>query len=123
MKLRYKILSGFGIFLAIAITSLAIALSYSATCESVPAVTGSSETMKAVVSRCYGSPDILEFADIEKPVPAENEVLVKVAAASVNPLDWHYMRGSPYLVRLVSGIGAPKDASMGVDFAGTVAAS
>jgi NADPH:quinone reductase-like Zn-dependent oxidoreductase len=122
VKLRYKIASGFGIFLAIAITSLAIALSYSTACETVPAVSGSSETMKAVVSRCYGSPDILSFADIEKPVPAENEVLVKVAAASVNPLDWHHMRGSPYLMRLGSGIGAPKDASMGVDFAGTVAA-
>ena len=78
--------------------------------------------MKAIVYRCYGSPDVLEFEDIEKPTPANGEVLVKVVAASVNPLDWHFMRGSPYIMRLGSGLGAPNDASMGVDFAGTVEA-
>jgi NADPH:quinone reductase-like Zn-dependent oxidoreductase len=122
VKLRYKILSSCGIVLAIAIASLAIALSYNAECGSAPAVSGGSETMKAVVYRCYGSPDVLAIENIEKPVPADNEVLVKIVAASVNPLDWHYMRGSPYIMRLGSGIGAPTDTSMGVDFAGTVAA-
>jgi NADPH:quinone reductase-like Zn-dependent oxidoreductase len=78
--------------------------------------------MKAIVYRCYGSPDVLEFEDVEKPTPADNEVLVKVHAASVNPLDWHYMRGSPYIMRLGSGLGAPKDSRLGVDFAGTVEA-
>ncbi|MCH8228294.1 MAG: NAD(P)-dependent alcohol dehydrogenase, partial [Proteobacteria bacterium] len=78
--------------------------------------------MKAIVYRCYGSPDVLEFEDIEKPTPADDEVLVKVVAASVNPLDWHYMRGSPYIMRLLAGLGAPNDARMGVDFAGTVEA-
>jgi len=78
--------------------------------------------MKAIVFRCYGSPDVLQFEDIEKPTPADDEVLVKVVAASVNPLDWHYMRGSPYLMRLGSGLGAPKSTSMGVDFSGTVEA-
>ena len=78
--------------------------------------------MKAVVYRCYGSSDVLEYGDVEKPVPLANEVLVRVHAAAVNPLDWHYMRGSPYLMRLGSGIGAPKDVRMGVDFAGTVEA-
>jgi NADPH:quinone reductase-like Zn-dependent oxidoreductase len=78
--------------------------------------------MKGIVYRCYGSPDVLEFEDIEKPIPADDEVLVKVHAASVNPLDWHYMRGSPYIMRLGSGVGAPKRTSMGVDFAGTVEA-
>ncbi|MGI9248255.1 MAG: NAD(P)-dependent alcohol dehydrogenase [Woeseiaceae bacterium] len=76
--------------------------------------------MKAVVYRCYGSPEVLEYVDVEKPVPLDDEVLVKVHAASVNPLDWHYMRGSPYLMRLGSGLGAPNDSSMGVDFAGVV---
>ncbi|MFQ6006823.1 MAG: NAD(P)-dependent alcohol dehydrogenase [Woeseia sp.] len=78
--------------------------------------------MKAIVYRCYGSPDVLEIEDIERPSPADNEVLVKVHAASINPLDWHYMRGSPYIMRLGSGLGTPKDSSLGVDFAGTVEA-
>ncbi len=76
--------------------------------------------MKAIVYRCYGSPDVLGYEDVKKPTPADDEVLIKVVAASVNPLDWHYMRGSPYIMRLMSGLGAPKETSMGVDFAGTV---
>jgi NADPH:quinone reductase-like Zn-dependent oxidoreductase len=63
---------------------------------------------------------VLNVEDIEKPVPADNEVLVKVRAASANPLDWHYMRGEPYLMRGDSGLGAPKVPRFGVDFAGTV---
>ncbi|MCH8308244.1 MAG: NAD(P)-dependent alcohol dehydrogenase [Proteobacteria bacterium] len=78
--------------------------------------------MKAIVYRCYGSPDVLEFEDVDKPTPADDEVLVKVHAAAVNPLDWHYMRGSPYIMRLGVGLGAPTRTSMGVDFAGTVEA-
>ena len=122
MKLRYKVTGGILIFLAVAISSLALVLSHTSTCGPAPAVSGETELMKAIVYRCYGSPDVLEFEDVEKPTPADNEVLVKVHAASVNPLDWHYMRGSPYLIRLGSGLGAPKDSRMGVDFAGTVEA-
>jgi NADPH:quinone reductase-like Zn-dependent oxidoreductase len=120
MKLRYKVTGGILIFLAVAISSLALVLSHTSACGPAPAVSGETELMKAIVYRCYGSPDVLEFEDVEKPTPADNEVLVKVHAASVNPLDWHYMRGSPYLMRLGSGLGAPKDSRMGVDFAGTV---
>ena len=76
--------------------------------------------MTAAIYRCYGSPDVVEVTEVVKPVPADNEVLVKVQAASVNPLDWHYMRGSPYLMRLSAGLGSPDDVRMGVDFAGTV---
>jgi NADPH:quinone reductase-like Zn-dependent oxidoreductase len=76
--------------------------------------------MKAVVRRCYGPPDVLALEDLEKPVPADNQVLVKVRAASVNPLDWHYMRGNPYLMRLDAGFGAPTNPSLGVDYAGVV---
>jgi NADPH:quinone reductase-like Zn-dependent oxidoreductase len=79
-------------------------------------------TMKAIVARCYGSPEVLEFAKVEKPTAANDEVLVKIHAAAVNPLDWHFMRGSPYLMRLMSGVGSPKYTSVGVDFAGTVEA-
>jgi len=122
MKLRYKVTGGILIFLAVAISSLALVLGHTSACGPAPAVFGETELMKAIVYRCYGSPDVLEFEDVEKPTPADNEVLVKVHAASVNPLDWHYMRGSPYLMRLGSGLGAPKDSRMGVDFAGTVEA-
>jgi len=122
MKLRYKVAGGILIFLAVAISSLALVLSHNSACGSAPAVSDEAELMKAIVYRCYGSPDVLELEDVEKPTPADDEVLVKVHAASVNPLDWHYMRGSPYLMRLGSGLGAPKDSRMGVDFAGTVEA-
>lgn len=120
MKLRYKISGGILIFLGVAISSLALVLSHNSACGLASAVSDDRELMKAIVYRCYGSPDVLRFEDVEKPTPADDEVLVKVHAASVNPLDWHYMRGSPYIVRLGSGLGAPNGTSMGVDFAGTV---
>ena len=122
MKLRYKIVNGILIFFAVAIVSLALVISHTSACEPPPAVADGTERMKAVVYRCYGSPDVLEYADVEKPTPEDNEVLVKVRAASVNPLDWHYMRGSPYLMRLGAGLSSPDDSRLGVDFAGTVEA-
>ncbi len=78
--------------------------------------------MKAVVYRCYGSADVLRLEEIAKPQPRANELLVKVRAASVNPLDWHFMHGTPFIVRLDAGIGKPKDIRLGVDFSGTVEA-
>ena len=123
MKLRYKILSGILIFLVIAVSSLGLILSHNTACEPAPVVSDEAELMKAIVYRCYGSPDVLKLEDVEKPTPADNEVLVKVHAASVNPYDWHFMRGSPYFMRLLAGLGAPDDPSMGVDFSGTVEAA
>ena len=67
-------------------------------------------------------PTFSKSEDIEKPTPTDNEVLVKVHAASVNPLDWHYMRGKPYLMRMEAGVGTPSNPRLGVDFAGTVEA-
>ncbi len=122
MKLRYKIAGGILIFLGVAISSLALVLSHNSACEPASTFSGETELMKAIVYRCYGSTDVLEFEDVEKPAPADDEVLVKVVAASVNPLDWHFMRGTPYLLRLMSGLGAPDDTGLGVDFAGTVEA-
>jgi NADPH:quinone reductase-like Zn-dependent oxidoreductase len=78
--------------------------------------------MKAVVYRDYGPPDVLGLEEVAKPVPAENEVLVRVRAASVNPYDWHFMRGEPYLLRLGAGLGRPKIQRLGADVAGEVEA-
>ena len=122
MKLRYKVASGILIVLLVAISSLALVLSHNSDCGPAPVVSADAELMKAITYRCYGSTDVLEFADVAKPQPADNEVLIKVVAASVNPLDWHFMRGTPYFMRLMSGLGAPNDTGVGVDFAGKVEA-
>lgn len=121
MKLRYKIINSFLAVLGLAIVALAITVGYSSDCESVASGTNGSSTMKAVIRRCYGGPEALEFVDVEKPQPGPKDILVRVEAAAVNPLDYHYMRGSPYLMRLAIGIGKPNDSRMGVDFAGVVA--
>src|SRR5438874_5858953 len=79
--------------------------------------------MKAVVYTNYGSPDVLEIRDIKKPTPNDDQVLVKVRAASLNPLDWHFMEGTPYIMRaLGAGLRKPKDPRLGVDLAGEVEA-
>lgn len=122
MKLRYKIANGILLFLAIFITVLGLVLGHTADCEPAPEVATGTELMKAAVARCYGSPEVIEIADVARPTPEDDEVLVKVLAASVNPLDWHYMRGTPYFMRLGSGLSAPNSSRMGVDFAGTVEA-
>jgi NADPH:quinone reductase-like Zn-dependent oxidoreductase len=122
MKLRYKIPLGILAVFAILLLSLMLTVSYTADCPSDNPATAMSSTMKAARYFCYGSPEVVEYGDVSKPVPAADELLVKVHAASVNPLDWHFMRGSPFIMRLVAGIGAPDDGAMGVDFAGTVEA-
>ena len=76
--------------------------------------------MKAIRITKYGSPDVLELAEVEKPTPKDNQVLVKVFAASANPLDWHKMRGEPVIARLAQGFFKPKDPRMGADIAGVV---
>ncbi|MFF5475862.1 NAD(P)-dependent alcohol dehydrogenase [Streptomyces sp. NPDC012935] len=78
--------------------------------------------MKAVIQDRYGSADVLEFRDIDRPVPAADEVLVRVHAASVNALDWHFMRGDPLIGRGMMGLRRPKARVRGRDFAGTVEA-
>jgi NADPH:quinone reductase-like Zn-dependent oxidoreductase len=79
--------------------------------------------IKAYFYRDYGSPDVLRLEEIEKPVPSDDQVLVRVRAASVNPLDWHYMEGTPYIVRALDfGLLKPKVPRLGVDMAGQVEA-
>src|SRR5262249_31550634 len=78
--------------------------------------------MKAIVHHSYGSPDVLKCEEVEKLTAGDNEVLMKVRAASVNPLDWHFMRGTPYLMRMQTGLRKPKITRLGVDVAGQVEA-
>lgn len=79
-------------------------------------------TMKTIVYHEYGSPAVLELRDIDGPVVTDDGVLVRVQAASVNPIDWHTMTGTPYLMRMDGGLRKPKSETLGVDFAGTVEA-
>jgi NADPH:quinone reductase-like Zn-dependent oxidoreductase len=78
--------------------------------------------MKAIVYQEFGSPDILRCEEIDKPIPGDNEVLIKVRAASVNPLDWKLVKGGPFIVRLLLELGKPKIKRPGVDVAGQVEA-
>jgi NADPH:quinone reductase-like Zn-dependent oxidoreductase len=109
-----------GLFVAGA--AFAWALSHESPCGPAPTLTTGAATMKAVARRCYGSPAVLSLEDVEKPVPKGNELLVKVHASSINPADWHFVRGEPYVIRLDFGLGAPKNPRIGIDFAGTVEA-
>jgi NADPH:quinone reductase-like Zn-dependent oxidoreductase len=78
--------------------------------------------MKAAVYTRYGPPDVVQISDVEKPVPNDNEVLIKIRAASVNPLDWHFIRGAPHILRIGAGLRKPKVTRLGVDLAGQVVA-
>ena len=78
--------------------------------------------MKAIVYYKYGSPDVLELKEVEKPNPRDHEVLVKIYAASANAADWHLMRAEPFLARLENGLLKPKNTKLGADVAGRVEA-
>ena len=90
--------------------------------QAVPLWSWKANHMKAIVYYKCGSPEVLRCEEIEKPVPNDDEVLIKVRAASVNPLDWRLMRGGPYIVRILFGLGKPKLKRPGVDVAGQVEA-
>ena len=76
--------------------------------------------MKAIVYSSYGPPDVLRLEDIPKPAPGDDDVVMRVRASTVNPADWHFMRGTPYLIRLMSGLRKPKITQLGIDVAGEV---
>ena len=78
--------------------------------------------MKAIVQSKYGPPEVLKLKEIQKPSPGDHEVLVNIHAASVNPLDWHFMRANPFFMRAVSGAFRPKHKILGADISGRVAA-
>ncbi len=123
MKWIVRILLAVVALAAVALSALAFTISRTEQCGPPPAAEVAGESMRAVRYRCYGAPEeVLELAQLERPQPGPEELLVRVHRAAVNPLDWHYMRGSPYFMRLQSGLGRPDDTRLGVDFAGTVVA-
>jgi NADPH:quinone reductase-like Zn-dependent oxidoreductase len=107
--------------LVLAIAGFALAISHDSPCPS-PLMVDSPDPMQAIHYPCYGGPSVLRLELTAKPTLEDDMLLVKVHAASVNPLDWHYLRGEPYLMRMEVGLGAPRDPRLGVDFSGTVEA-
>jgi len=85
-----------------------------------PTLLKSGQRMQAVLYHEYGSPAVLHLENTEKPLPDANQVLIKVQAAAANPLDWHHMRGVPYVIRMGTGWRRPVDTRLGVDVSGTV---
>jgi NADPH:quinone reductase-like Zn-dependent oxidoreductase len=122
MTLRKKILSVVLLLIVGTLAVLAVMLSHDAPCGAAQPLPVNKPSMKAAVYRCYGSPDVVKLESVSKPTLEDDRMLVKIHAASVNPLDWHYMRGKPYFMRVASGMGTPEDIRLGVDFAGTVEA-
>ncbi len=86
------------------------------------AIAAGTQTMKAITYCDYGSPDVLRVEEIQKPIPADDQALIRVRAASINPYDWHFLEGTPYIMRLESGLRKPKKRQLGVDYAGVVEA-
>lgn len=78
--------------------------------------------MKAIIQDRYGASDVLSLSDLDIPIPREEEVLVRVRAAAINALDWHYLRGDPYIGRVALGWRGPRKRVRGRDFAGVVEA-
>ena len=78
--------------------------------------------MKAIVYEKYGLPDVLQLMEVEKPAPMDDEILIKVHAASVTPLDWHMLTGTPYIARLLAGLFKPTHKVLGTDVSGVVEA-
>jgi len=123
VKLRYKILGAIVVLLAAGVLTLALVMSRTEPCGAAPPLPAAATAMKGITRRCYGPAGVVvKYEDVPKPTPADDEILVKVHAASVNPLDWHYVEGTPYLVRIDRGFGKPQDSRLGIDFAGTVEA-
>ena len=120
---RRRILIAAACTLGVVAGAGAYALSYEKPCAPPQPPAHGGMLMKAVVYRCYGGADVLEIAEVERPTPRENEVLVRVRAVSINPADWHAMTGTPYFIRIPNGIGAPPYTRFGRDYAGVVVAA
>lgn len=126
MRAALKWLGAAVIALAAAAAALGAALGHTSPCATAPisaAGPAGQPLMKAAVYRCYGPPDVIKLESLQKPGVGEGEILVRVHAAALNPHDEHVMRGTPYLVRLGTGFGSPRNVrALATDFAGTVEA-
>jgi NADPH:quinone reductase-like Zn-dependent oxidoreductase len=121
MSRRYKILGGM-VAILVVLVAAALFVSHNSPCAPAPELPANVERMKAIVQRCYGPPEVLKLEEVEKPKPEPGQVLVRIQVASINPLEWHAMRGDPYISRQSRGWGTPKETRIGVDYAGTVEA-
>jgi NADPH:quinone reductase-like Zn-dependent oxidoreductase len=120
-KLKRILKSAVGVIL-IALIAWALIAYWTSTNDCERYAAAPANPMKAVVYCDYGVAN-LKFRDVEKPTPADDQLLVRVRAASVNPLDWHFVEGTPYVMRAMGvGLRKPKDTRLGVDFAGMVEA-
>ena len=124
---RRKRLGALALLLAVAVLAFGAMLGRSAACPPVGEVANETNapgaiTMQAARYRCYGDTNVIQEETDAQPVPPDSMVLGRVHVAATNPLDWHYMRGKPYFVRLSSGVGRPSDVRLGQDFAGVVEA-
>jgi len=121
MKKRYKILIGIAGFLVVGTGTLMAVTAYDSACPTSVAEASGPDTMRAAVPRCYGVQH-LKVERVPKPVPSEGQVLIKIHAAGINPVEWYRASGQPYLMRLDGGIGKPKGTRAGYDMAGVIEA-
>ena len=123
MKRRYKILIGMAGVLFVGYAALCLTVSHDSPCPPVPTLAAGTVTMRSITQRCYGiPPQGVRVENVAKPTPTENQVLVKVHASSINPVEWYGTSGQPRIMRLQGGIGLPSDWKLGYDMAGTVEA-
>src|SRR6266700_2255816 len=108
------------VFVLLIVAFLLVFVAYWRSTNDCGKTTAPTNPMKAIVYCDYGVAN-LKLEDIEKPVPNDDQILVKVRAVSVNPYDWHFIEGTPKFMRaMIGGLRKPKDIRIGVDFAGTV---
>jgi NADPH:quinone reductase-like Zn-dependent oxidoreductase len=121
MRLRNKLFMSLGALIFVGIAALMITVSHDSACPPVP-VTEAAEPMRAIAQRCYGVPQGVRLESVAKPKPGDDQVLIKVHASSINPVEWYGTAGQPKIMRLSGGIGVPSDWRLGFDLAGTVEA-
>jgi NADPH:quinone reductase-like Zn-dependent oxidoreductase len=127
MTKRSKRLGAVALLLVVAVLTFGALLGRNAACPpagdvAIEANAPDTLSMQAARYRCYGDTDVIHWETVARPMLSDTSVLVRVHVAATNPLDWHFMRGEPYFMRLSSGMGRPSDVRLGQDFAGVVEA-
>lgn len=127
MSKRRKRLGVLAVLLVVAVLTFGALLGRNAACPPAEEVALDANapgtiTMKAARYRCYGDINVIHWETVARPELSDTSVLVRVHVAATNPLDWHFMRGEPLIMRLSSGMGRPSDVRLGQDFAGVIEA-